>query len=72
MTERTSGTRYARAAGMVLLLGFALGAFATTYPQSVLFVTGDATATAAKIVAGESLFRFGIVCFLLSSLLNTA
>ena len=35
-------------------------------------MTGDAAATAANIVAGNSLFRFGIVCFLVSSLLNTA
>ena len=72
MAERMSGMRYARTAGLVLLVGFAVGAFATIYPQSVLFVTGDATATAANIVAGESLFRFGIACFLVSSLLNTA
>ena len=72
MTSRMSGMAYARIAGLLLLLGFAVGAYATTYPQSVLFVTGDAKATAAHIVAGESLFRFGIVCFLVSSLLNTA
>ena len=72
MASRMSGKALARTAGLILLLGFAVGAFATTYPQSVLFVTGDATATAANIVAGKSLFRFGVVCFLVSSLLNTA
>ena len=72
MASRISGLATARTTGLVLLLGFAVGAFATTYPQSVLFVTGDATATAANIVAGKSLFRFGVVCFLVSSLLNTA
>ena len=72
MASRMSGLATARTAGLLLLLGFAVGAFATTYPQTVLFVTGDAKATAANIVAGNSLFRFGIVCFLVSSLLNTA
>ena len=72
MASRMSGMATARTTGLVLLLGFAVAAFATTYPQAVLFVTGDATATAANVVAGKSLFRFGIVCFLVSSLLNTA
>ena len=72
MTSRTSGRVIARTTGLLILLGFAVGAFATTYPQSVLFVTGDANATATNIVAGQSLFRFGILCFLLSSLLNAA
>ena len=72
MASRMSGLVTAKTAGLVLLLEFAVGAFATSYPQSILFVTGDATATAANIVAGTSLFRFGIVCFLMSSLLNTA
>ena len=72
MASRMSGVATARSAGLLLLLGFAVGAFATTYPQTVLFVTGDAKATAANIVAGNSLFRFGIICFLVSSLLNTA
>ena len=72
MGSRMSGLAIARTTGLVLLLGFAVGAFATTYPQSVLFVTGDATATAANIVAGKSLFRFGVICFLVSSLLSTA
>ena len=72
MASRMSGLATARTAGLLLLLGFAVGAFVTTYPQTVLFVTGDAKATAANIVAGSSLFRFGIVCFLVSSLLGTA
>ena len=72
MGSSMSGLATARTTGLLLLLGFAVGAFATTYPQSVLFVTGNATATAANIVAGESLFRFGVVCLLVSSLLNTA
>ena len=45
MASRMSGMATARTAALIQLLGFAVGAFATTYPQSVLFVTGDATAT---------------------------
>ena len=72
MASRMSGLAYARTTGLLFLLMFVVGGFAEGYPRSVLIVPGDATATAAKIVAGEPLFRLGLVCFLVSSLLNTA
>ena len=61
MASRMSGLAYARIAGLLLLITFAVGGFAEGYPRSVLIVPGDATATTAKIVAGESLFRFGLL-----------
>lgn len=53
--------RQARIAGFIYLLLVLGGPLRLVYIPSVLFVKGDATATAANIAAHETLFRLGIV-----------
>lgn len=63
----TSLNRNARIAGL-LYLGFSLiGIVRLIYIPSHLFVQGDAAATANNIVTHESLFRWGIVCYLVGA-----
>jgi hypothetical protein len=50
-----------RAAGFLYLLLVIAAPIRLLYIPNVLFVRGDASATAAKIAAHESLFRLGIV-----------
>jgi hypothetical protein len=57
----TSIRRNARVAGLFYLLLVLAAPLRLLYIPSVLFVRGDAAATAAKIAAHESLFRLGIV-----------
>ena len=51
----------ARFAGLLYLLTAIPNVFYLIYVPSVLIVPGDATATAGRIMASESLFRMGIV-----------
>ena len=51
----------ARFAGLLYLLTAIPNVFYLIYLPSVLIVPGDATATAGRIMASESLFRMGIV-----------
>lgn len=57
----TSLSKNARVAGLLYLLLPLFGPIRLIYIPNALFVTGDATATAANIVEHEFLFRFGIV-----------
>jgi hypothetical protein len=50
-----------RVAGLLYLLLVIAAPLRLIYIPSALFVTGNATATAANIAAHESLFRLGIV-----------
>lgn len=58
----------ARVAGLLYLLVVLTGPFVLIYVPRKLFVAGDASATAANILAHESLFRAYIVVGLLSEL----
>jgi uncharacterized protein DUF4386 len=58
----TPTTRNARVAGGLYLLLSLAAPVRLLYIPGTLFVSGDATATAANIVAHESLFRLGILC----------
>lgn len=58
-----------RFVGLLYVLVSIPGAFALVYVPSKLIVDGDATATASKIAASESLFRAGIACNLISEIL---
>ncbi len=58
----------ARLAGVLYLLVALTGPFILLYVPAKLFVPGDATATAAKILAHESLFRAHIVVGMISEL----
>ena len=54
-------SKNARVAGFLYLLIVFVGPIRLIYIPNTLFVTGDATATAANITAHETLFRLGIV-----------
>lgn len=61
-TIRTLSTRtMARLAGLLYLLIFVTAGFSEGFVRATLIVPGDATATAANIVASEGLFRLGFV-----------
>ena len=51
----------ARVAGLIYLLVVLSGLFHLLYVPSRLLVPGDAAATMARLVAGESLFRLGVL-----------
>jgi len=62
MTSRTAETSplvYARSAGVLYLIIAVAAVIAHFYVPSQLIVSGDAAATASKIMASESLFRIG-------------
>jgi hypothetical protein len=60
----TSLSKNARIAGILYILASAIGIVRLLYIPSILFVSGNATATASNITAHESLFRWGILCYL--------
>jgi hypothetical protein len=63
MTDRRvkiSPLVYARIAGVLYLINIAYGLFGELFVRARLVVPGDAAATAHRIMASESLFRFGI------------
>ena len=69
MTNRTAETSprvVARGAGVLYLLLIIFGVYSFLYVQSSLIVPGDAAATANNIMASETLFRSGIVSWLIS------
>jgi len=57
-----STKKAARVAGLLYLLTSLPGAFSLLYIPSAFIVSGDAAATASKILASEFVFRLGIVC----------
>ncbi len=65
---KSSSSFQARLAGWLYLLVIPLGIFGGLYVPSKLIVSGDAAATAANLLASESLFRLGIVSELLASI----
>ena len=54
----------ARTAGYGYLLIFVLAIFANFFVRTRLIEPGDAAATAGNIMGSETLFRFGLVAFL--------
>jgi len=65
----TSLNKKARVAGLVYVVASAIGVVRLLYIPSALFVHGDAAATANNIVVHETLFRWGIVAYLVSAAL---
>ena len=61
----TSLSKNARVAGFLYILFSVFGVVRLIYIPNVLFVHGNAAATANNIAAHERLFRFGIVSYLL-------
>jgi hypothetical protein len=58
-----------RFAGFLYVLTSIPGAFSLVYIPNKLIVLGNATVTASNIVASEMLFRFGVVCNLITQTL---
>src|SRR5471032_1608181 len=56
----TSPQVYARIGGLLYLFIIAAGIFAEIFVRDKLIVSGNASATAANLVASESLYRFSI------------
>lgn len=65
----TSTMRLARLAGLLYLAVVPLGVFSLLYVPAQVIVPGDAAATAANLVARESLLRLGIASDLLGSIM---
>jgi Flp pilus assembly protein protease CpaA len=62
-------SKNARAAGLLYILASAAGVVRLMYIPNRLFVSGNATATAANIAGHEPLFRWGMVSSLLAAAL---
>ncbi len=62
----------ARVAGAIYLLGVITGPFSLMYVPNTMIVTGNAAATAANILAHETIFRLGILGDLLTGVLALA
>jgi hypothetical protein len=67
-----STVQYARITGVLYLIIIAFGLFSEVYVRSSLIVRGDASATAANLVASEGLFRVGFVSDLIIFLCDVA
>lgn len=64
-----SRSQKARIAGLLYIVASAVGVIRLLYIPNILFVDGNPTATAANIVAHESLFRLGIASELVAAVL---
>jgi Domain of unknown function (DUF4386) len=71
-TRATSVQRYARTAGVLLLVSLVAGGFGEAYVPSRLMVSSDAAATAHNFRAFESLFRLGFAGYLLEAVCDVA
>jgi hypothetical protein len=63
---------YARLAGVLGLISVVAGAFGEAYVPGVILVTGDAAATAQRILDHEMLFRWGFAGYLVEALCDAA
>jgi hypothetical protein len=68
--EKLNPDKLARIAGLLYVLLIPLGVFGIIYIPGSFIVSGDGAATASKIMANETLFRFSIVSALLTQLVN--
>lgn len=64
--------RYARAAGVLMLLSIVFGAIGEAYVPSRIIADGDATATAANIVNHPTLFRLGFASYMVEGICDIA
>jgi hypothetical protein len=65
----TSLSKKARVAGLLYISASAVGYLRLIYIPDALIVTGNAASTASNIASHETLFRWGIVSYLLASVL---
>src|SRR5438876_8758029 len=64
--------RYARLAGVAMLLSIVFGALGEAYIPGRIMVRGDAAATAANILAHPTLFRLGFATYLVEGICDVA
>ena len=64
--------RYARIAAIAMLLSIIFGALGEAYIPARIIVRGDATATAANILAHPVLFRMGFATYLVEGICDIA
>ncbi len=64
--------RYARAAGIAMLLSIVFGAIGEAYVPGRIIVNGNAAATAANIVGHPMLFRLGFATYLVEGICDIA
>lgn len=67
MTKARVDTKTARSAGVLYILAGLTGAFGIVVVPGILVARGDATATAARILGSEWLFRLGLAGELISA-----
>ena len=60
--------KYARIAGVLLLISMVAGGFGEFYVPTKMIISGDATATAKNIIASESFFRLGFAAYLIEAI----
>ena len=63
----TEATRYARIAGLLLLISLVAGGFGEGYAPSRLIVSNDAAATAKNLIESDTLFRVGFAAYLIEA-----
>src|SRR6266550_3805848 len=66
-TITSSPKRLARIAGVLYLIVGIFGGFALAYVSPLVYIPGDATATAAKVAANADLVRVGVLADLLQA-----
>jgi hypothetical protein len=64
--------KYARAAGVAMLLSIIFGALGEAYLPGKLIVSGDAAATAANIIGHPTLFRLTFASYLVEGICDVA
>jgi hypothetical protein len=64
--------RYARAAGVAMLLSIVFGFLGEAYLPGLLIVAGDAAATAARITGNPLLFRMTFAAYLVEGICDVA
>ncbi len=68
----TTLQRYARAAGVSMLLSVVFGSLGEAYIPGRIMVPGDAAATAATLLAHPTLFRLGFATYLVEGICDVA
>jgi hypothetical protein len=71
-SEGESIQSYARLAGVLGLISVVAGAFGEAYVPGLMFVAGDAPATAQRILGSEFLFRLGFAAYLVEAVCDAA
>jgi hypothetical protein len=66
------GQRYARVAGILILLSIVFGTWGEAYVPSQLIVSGDAAATARNILSSPLMFRTGFAAYWIEAVCDVA